>query len=304
MRQAEKEGNIQSAGKVTAANALLGSNAGGAGTINVTGANSILEASTQIQVGLGGTGRLTISDGGNVSALLVTVGGASELSVQGVSVTGGVTLLNDSRMAVDNATVGPLAQQAGADLTFNLRGASDFDNLHVLGPASLQGDLFVTLGAGFSPQAGDSFEFLTSTVEINENFGSLNLPALSTGLEWQLDFSPQALTLTVIGSLPGDYNLDGAVDGADFLIWQRGFGSMTNLVADGNRDGAVDSLDYNIWRSNFGASANASLSTTGDAVPEPSSVAIVLLSLLGLVYAHRDQGETSELCIDSSGRIR
>ena len=75
---------------------------------------------------------------------------------------------------------------------------------------------------GIRPQSGDSFEFLTSAGEIIENFGSLNLPTLSGGLDWQLDFSPQALTLNVIGGLPGDFDFDGDVDGRDFLMWQRG----------------------------------------------------------------------------------
>ncbi len=291
--------DIRAGGRAESGGATRIGEISSAGAINVTGANSTLEAGTQIQVGVGGFGRLTVSDGGNVTTPIVTVGGASELRVNDASVTGDVTLLANSVMLADNATVGPLTQQAGADLQVILRGTSDFDNLHVNGPAILRGDLFVFLDDGFIPQAGDSFEFLTSSGEISAIFGSLNLPALSSGLEWQFDFGPQALTLNVIGGLPGDYNLDGTVDAADYTVWRDNLGT-SNVAADGNNDGTVDSLDYNVWRSNFGASANASLGVTSGAVPEPSSVAIGLLSLLGFAYGRKKVSGTVSLLLRSS----
>ncbi|HMP05728.1 MAG TPA: dockerin type I repeat-containing protein [Lacipirellulaceae bacterium] len=46
-----------------------------------------------------------------------------------------------------------------------------------------------------------------------------------------------------------DFNGDGRVDGADFLIWQRGLGVGTTLAAgDANGDGAVNAADLTIWR--------------------------------------------------------
>ncbi|WP_442481867.1 beta strand repeat-containing protein [Aeoliella sp. SH292] len=259
-----------------------------AGAINVTGANSTLEAGTQIHIGVGGTGRLTVSDGGNVTTPIVTVGGASELSVHDASVTGDVTLLANSVMLADNATVGPLTQQAGADLQVILRGTSDFDNLHVLGPAILRGDLLVFLDEGFIPQAGDSFEFLTSSGEISAIFGSTNLPALSGGLEWQLDFSPQALTLNVIGGLPGDYNNDGTVNLADYTVWRDNLGASITLPND-STPGTVTGDDYTVWKTNFGSAGGPGAldSIGGNQVPEPGSVFTLLVLLSCLIAARR-----------------
>jgi len=55
-------------------------------------------------------------------------------------------------------------------------------------------------------------------------------------------------------SLPlgADYDQDSVVDGADFLIWQRGLGSTTELSADGDDSGTVDGPDLDIWRVGFG----------------------------------------------------
>ncbi|WP_152099373.1 choice-of-anchor Q domain-containing protein [Lacipirellula parvula] len=52
-----------------------------------------------------------------------------------------------------------------------------------------------------------------------------------------------------------DFNNDGRVDGADFLIWQRGFGIATGAThsqGDANFDGDVDSNDLDIWKQQFG----------------------------------------------------
>lgn len=58
-------------------------------------------------------------------------------------------------------------------------------------------------------------------------------------------------------ALIGDYNLDGAVDAADYVVWRKTEGSTTDLRADGNRDGRVDRADHQLWRSKFGQPAAA-----------------------------------------------
>ncbi|MBX3427239.1 MAG: S8 family serine peptidase [Pirellulales bacterium] len=56
--------------------------------------------------------------------------------------------------------------------------------------------------------------------------------------------------------LPGDYVPDGAVDGGDFLLWQRQRGQssgVAGLGADGVADGIVDGQDLDVWRANYGS---------------------------------------------------
>jgi hypothetical protein len=52
----------------------------------------------------------------------------------------------------------------------------------------------------------------------------------------------------------GDYNLDGAVDALDYIIWRATLGdSLTaGRGADGSGNGRVDQADYDLWRRNYG----------------------------------------------------
>ncbi|QDS99575.1 PQQ-dependent sugar dehydrogenase [Adhaeretor mobilis] len=77
-----------------------------------------------------------------------------------------------------------------------------------------------------------------------------------------------ALSLT-----SGDFNGDGDVDGVDFLTWQR-----DNLSASELSD----------WQSNYGQSA--SQAAAGTAVPEPTSLGLLLVALTSLACSQRRKG--------------
>jgi hypothetical protein len=81
-------------------------------------------------------------------------------------------------------------------------------------------------------------------------------------------------------SLAGDYNEDGTVDAADYVVWRNSLGqSGAGLQADGNGSGSIDADDYTVWRARLGQA-----SSTGAAlaiVPEPP--AALLLAAIGAV---------------------
>jgi hypothetical protein len=90
-------------------------------------------------------------------------------------------------------------------------------------------------------------------------------------------------------TLVGDGNLDGVVNGLDYLIWADAYGD--NPAADppgspenGDYDdnGRVDGNDYLAWAGNYGAG----IATT---VPEPGALALLLVGMLasGLVRRRR-----------------
>jgi hypothetical protein len=74
--------------------------------------------------------------------------------------------------------------------------------------------------------------------------------------------------LTYVPANPGDYNLDGVIDGAEFLASQRQLGSVATPFgggADGSVNGIVDAPDLTAGRGNFGAS-NQSVAVTATSV--------------------------------------
>ena len=249
------------------------------GSVTVVGGATVnalskieLTSSGGLEIGLGNS----IANGGEVkltggSEIRGDIANAGILRLIDSSVTRGVTLLEDSQMFDNNASVCSLTQQAGADLLFELRGASDFDNLTVTGSATLGGDLVVSLAGGFSPTLGAEFAVLVagsvSGVFATEDFSAASL---ASGLAWDVLYGPTSVTLKVAdASLPGDFDGDGDVDGHDFLKWQRG--ESPNPLA---------SSDFADWKANFGASGPPAAS-----VPEPSAgLMSVVAAVLIIAY--------------------
>jgi hypothetical protein len=63
-----------------------------------------------------------------------------------------------------------------------------------------------------------------------------------------------------------DYNENGVVDAADYVVWRNSLGQTVpaGTAGDGNGDGMVTSADYDLWRADFGSTgANASLNPAG-----------------------------------------
>jgi hypothetical protein len=97
------------------------------------------------------------------------------------------------------------------------------------------------------------------------------------------------VALAVRGGPPtGDFNRNGAVDAADFVLWRDTLGLPVDegLGADANFNGVIDPGDNLIWKSNFGRQAEGgSGSMEAKSVPEPAagSVALVAAVCIALV---------------------
>jgi hypothetical protein len=82
-----------------------------------------------------------------------------------------------------------------------------------------------------------------------------------------------------IDGVPGDYNNNGVVDAADYVVWRNG-GPLANEI---DNPGTVNGADYTEWRARFG---NTSGSGSGHdiaaaAVPEPAALLLTVLAVLG-----------------------
>jgi hypothetical protein len=125
-------------------------------------------------------------------------------------------------------------------------------------------------------EAATGINILTNALVISNESTGPRYENVDQFLEVQ---DPSALDLM------GDYNEDGDVDAADYIVWRTTFGSSAEEFAgaDGNGDGMVDAADYVIWRKNV---ANGSGRSSQNVVPEPATV-VPIIGLLGAASMRR-----------------
>lgn len=83
-------------------------------------------------------------------------------------------------------------------------------------------------------------------------------------------------------SVAGDYNGNGAVDAADFVMWRDHLGTTYQLLNEvaGTTPGTVTAEDYSAWRARFGnTSGSGSGLASMAAVPEPNVSAIAIVGV-------------------------
>ena len=89
----------------------------------------------------------------------------------------------------------------------------------------------------------------------------------------------------------GDYNDDGLVDAADYVVWRDNVGTTTVLPNDAV-DGTIGTGQYDQWKANFGKILGGESASGGalgsSAVPEPTSAALAIaLAFTGLLTVRR-----------------
>jgi fibronectin-binding autotransporter adhesin len=228
----------------SAANTYSGGTNVSRGTLLVNNTSGSGTGSGAVTVGLsgilGGTGRIggAVTNGGKISP------GAS---IGTLIVNSNVSMSANSRLAIEvsEATADRLVVHGNLDLS-----AMEF--------------LDVT-GSGTGP-------WLIATYS-----GSLMGVFNQVTAGFVVDYATNGQILLNVAALPGDYDSDGKVDAADYVVWRK--------TPDSH--GGV-STGYGTWRTNFGRSSNGGggLTDEGGAVPEPASV-ILLLGLGVLLLGRR-----------------
>jgi hypothetical protein len=87
----------------------------------------------------------------------------------------------------------------------------------------------------------------------------------------------------VYNGIPGDFNFDGAVNGADLSLWKSALGSTSVGDADGDLDS--DGRDFLAWQREAISNLLAVAPATA-AIPEPTGALLAIAAALGL-YALR-----------------
>jgi hypothetical protein len=84
---------------------------------------------------------------------------------------------------------------------------------------------------------------------------------------------------------PGDFNDDGVVTAADYVIWRKHFNSPSEAALNGNGDNqnGIDVGDYNLWQEHFATGSGGA----GGAVPEPEAMTLGILAALNFLSGTR-----------------
>jgi hypothetical protein len=277
-------GDGGSPGTLVAANGLTLDFAG-----NIAGVGTV-DTPDDVTTPLTNNGHIT----GNSSADPIILTGY----VKGVGTLDNVIITGTSAPGFSPATVFYGSVTYAGTLEIELA-ASGLDVIHHSGTATLSGELDVALVGGFMPALNSTFEIITAAGGVSGMFDTLaeELPALSPGLAWDINYSANNVVLAVVAAtdLAGDYNGNGTVDVGDYTVWRNSLGQMgAGLAADGNHNNQVDSGDFNVWKSHYGdtasGSGSAGAASTRAGVPEPASFVLLLLAAtLGVVplWLHR-----------------
>jgi hypothetical protein len=119
--------------------------------------------------------------------------------------------------------------------------------------------------------------------------GSLGSNAYSAGARWRSFYNPsldrweqfafrnEDLVFSLgatIPDLPGDFNQDGNVDAADYIVWRK------------NSGGIYTQDDFQPWHAHFGQTVGSG-ALMNNTVPEPATLAILLAGMLTTSFRRR-----------------
>jgi hypothetical protein len=214
-----------------------------------------------------------------------------ELTLQVNTTTGAVSIVNEQTVSFD-VSYYEIRSSAGA---LNAAGWASLDDAEGGDPVGTGWDQAPTSSANILSEVNlQSMRTLapTNAVSLGNAFtpgGSQNLvfsyagpteTALHTGI---IKF------VTGPSGVDGDYNADGNVDAADYVVWRKTDGTQTTLPND-TTPGSVTTADYAVWRSNFGKSAPAGAGlASASAVPEPHTWLLGLLAIMSAIWLRQQK---------------
>jgi serralysin len=226
----------------------------------------------------------TDANGDNVYVVTVQASdGAGGSTTQTINVA--VTPINDSNPVITSADTVSVPENTTAILTVT---ATDADQppqaivFSIIGGTD-QAKFGITSGGVLSFTSAPDFEAPTDS---NGDNTYVVIVQASDGTLTNL----QAILVTVtnvIEPVPGDYNNNGVVDVADYVVWRNG-GPLQN---EGMTPGLVTPEDYDVWRANFGRTQQG---TGGSASISAEAVSTAANSLDGdVTFAEQPAESTS-----------
>jgi hypothetical protein len=216
-----------------------------------------------------------------------------------------------SRLIIHNGSqwTGNWTAAGVTQISFDFRNPSSQDltiRLAIAGPGGFFaegfGDTYSTTAEQFVP-SGSSWQNLTFDVSPSAwqyvgQFGGTSIDAaLATVTQFRLlhhrnpsftgddiaaSFLVDNITAEAVVAPSGDYNGNGVVDAADYVIWRKALNEPAvpaGSGADGNANGTIDSGDYDFWAARFGNTVPGAGAARVLAVPEPAALVLLVIGL-------------------------
>jgi len=137
--------------------------------------------------------------------------------------------------------------------------------------------------------ANDANIALGKTIDVSfslEASGELFAPPGNNGIWGSDTATPITSYLLEPAGVPGDYNNNGVVDAADYVLWRNHNNTAVTLPND--LTPGTNPSDYTTWHTHFGqTTASASAVDGPSAIPEPATALIVLIAVLLARMTHQ-----------------
>ena len=202
------------------------------------------------------------------------VGGASDVAIDRYSISSAGGLESGSFDGIGGDSGLPLGDGSGNGWELGGVQSDSYLTEFFLGA----GTGASTLDTSFRASLGTIYDTTADTRDLMVTYHLTDGTLISGG----------AIYTTTPAGTPGDFNDDGLVDIADYVVWRNHLGSSFDLNGNGNETGGsagvVDAADYSLWKSNFGTGSTGSLAEVQAAVPEPSSLCLLALGLLAFRF--------------------
>ncbi|MEX2170096.1 MAG: hypothetical protein WD851_12365 [Pirellulales bacterium] len=177
------------------------------------------------------------------------------------------------------------------NLASSLIPGEQFDQLNITSEFTHGGTVTIDLSELVAPATAEPLKLIGWGSEAG--LSTSTMVSFLGGSPLTYDFLSDGLYVTVEASAGtlGDYNNNGVVDAADYVVWRDNEGA-NNTLPNNTLPGPIGLSHYNQWKANFGKSSASGAGLTdaaGATVPEPAAWALWMAAIACGVFRRRSE---------------